>query len=238
MRKKKDLPLIILKALQPFVKLKGEKFEAHDPKENLLKVIDIEPDSTFHFIIESYKKDASHNFLFLMSRSPISVNDNGIHKTWIAISHLQNQFETWLNLLDEYENVESFFDDPILKSFEEEFFTEFEIIDKDAEVNPFNTTQILLLDNYLEDVENRLSKFECEANLTDIKEIKDNINYLRESLTTKSKKWVIKNLSSIWAKIAKQGTPFIKEFLTETKKEVIKQSIKGLIEIIPELLSR
>ena len=77
MRKKKDLPLIILKSLQPFVNLRGEKFETLDPKENLLKVVDQDSDSSFHFTIEEYKKSNGGKFQFLMSRSPINQNDNG-----------------------------------------------------------------------------------------------------------------------------------------------------------------
>jgi hypothetical protein len=235
MRKKKDLPLIILKSLQPFVNLRGEKFETLDPKKNLLKVVDQDSDSSFHFTIEEYKKANGGKFQFLMSRSPINQNDNGIYQNWVDISLLEPQFQTWLKLLDEYETVESFFDDPIINSFKEEYYAEFEIIDEDdAEIKPLNTKQILLLDNHLEDVDKRLEKFVSEKNSEDIQEIKEDIVELRDNLTKKPKKWVVKNLSKIWAKIAKQGTTFIKEFLSESKKEIIKQSVKGLIELIKE----
>jgi len=234
MRKKKDLPLIILKSLQPFVNLRGEKFETVDPKEFLLKVIDQEFDSKFHFIIEEYKKANTGKFQFLMSKSPINQNDHGIQRNWVDISQLQPQFDSWLKLLDEYDNTPSFFDDPILNSFQEEYFAEFEIIDDEAETKPLNTKQILLLDSHLEEVEKRLDKFITDKNRDDIQEIKDDISELKENLTNKSKKWVIKNLSRIWAKISKQGTKFIKEFLSESKKEAIKQGVKGLIELVKE----
>jgi hypothetical protein len=241
MRKKKDLPLAILKSLQPFVKLRGDKFETLDPKENLLKVVDQEPESDFHFTIEEYKKAQNGKFQFLMSRSPKSQNETDIYKTWVNISELEPQFQTWIKLLDEYENVESFFDDPIIKSFSEEYFTEFEIIDEDAHIKPLNTKQILLLDSHLEELGERLVAFSTKENTDEISQIQEDIVKLRENLTNKSKKWVIKRLSKIWAKIAKQGTKFIKEFLSESKKEVIKQGVKGLIELIkekvPDLLS-
>ena len=235
MRKKKDLPLIILKSLQPFVNLRGEKFETLDPKKNLLKVVDQDPDSSFHFIIEEYKKSNSGKFQFLMSRSPTSQNDNGIYRTWVDIPDLEPQFQAWIKLLDEYENIESFFDDPIINSFKEEYYAEFEIIDEDdADIKPLNTKQILLLDSYLEDIDKRLDKFITEKNAENIEEIREDISQLKDNLTSKSKKWVVKGLSKIWAKIAKQGTKFIKEILTESKKEMIKQSIKGLIELVKE----
>lgn len=234
MRKKKDLPLIILKSLQPFVNLRGEKFETVEPKQHLLKVVDQEPGSNFHFIIEEYKKANSGKFQFLMSRRPTNQNDLGIQRTWVDISQLQPQFENWIKLLDEYDNTASFFDDPIVNAFQEEYYAEFEIVDEDAEIKPLNTKQVLLLDRHLEDVEKRLDEYITDKNLDDIEEIKEGISELRESLTTKSKKWVVKNLSKVWAKIAKQGPKFIKEFLSESRKEVIKQGVKGLIAIVKE----
>lgn len=234
MRKKKDLPLVILKSLQPFVNLRGEKFEILDPKDNLLKVVDQEPESIFHFTIEEYRKAQNGRFQFLMSCSPKSQDENGIYKSWLEISQLEPQFQAWIKLLDEYENVESFFDDPILESFRDEYFTEFEIIDEDADTKPLNTKQILLLDSHLEDVGERLSDYLTEKNTDQISEIQEDILELRENLTNKSKKWIIENLTIIWAKIAKQGTKFIKEFLSESKKEVIKHGVKGLIELVKD----
>lgn len=169
-----------------------------------------------------------------MARSPKNFNDNGSHQAWVEISGLGGQFDAWLKLLNEYETVNSFFDDPITKSFKDEFYAELEIIDDDADTNPFNTKQILLLDSYLETVENKLSEFTNETNSQDIQEIKEEILLLRENLTKKSKKWIVSKLTTIWAKIAKQGTKFIKEFLSESKKELIKQGIKGLIDYVKE----
>lgn len=234
MRKKKDLPLAILKSLETFVNLRGDKFEVIDPKEGLLKVIDKDEDSDFHFTIEKYQKADNGAFQVYMSRSPKNHNDNGIFKTWLEVSSLQNQFNLWLGLLDEYENVNSFFDDPILKSFNEELYSEFEIIDENSEISPFNIKQILLLDENLEEIENRLSNFITEQNSLQIESIQDDINILRENLTSKSKKWVIRKFTMIMSKIAKQGPKFIKEFLSESKKEIIKEAVKGLIGIIKE----
>lgn len=234
MRKKKDLPLIILKSLEQYVNLEGEKFEVIDPKENLLKVIDKDVDSIFHFTIEKYQKISNGTFQLYINRIPKNTTDNGVYQAWIDNSALNSQFESWIKLLKDYDNVKSFYDDPITKAFQDEFYSEFEIIDEDADVNPFSIRQILILDNYLEKVDNRLNEFITEENSNEITEIKSEINSLKNNLTTKSKKWVIHRLTTIWAKIAKQGTKFIKEFLTESKKELIKQSVKGLLEFVKE----
>lgn len=234
MRKKKDLPLIVLKALQPFVNLKGERFETIEPDKNLLYVVDQDIDSNFYFIIEQFQKQKNGKFQFLMSKSPSSQTDISIQRTWVDIDQLQSQFNNWIKLLEEYENVTSFFDDPIVNSFKDEFFAEFEIIDDDADISPLNTNQILLLENHLNEIKSKLEDYKNDTNTNEINNIQDDIILLKENLTRKSKKWVIKNLSRIWGKIAKQGTTFIKDFLSQSKKEIIKQGVKGLIEIVKD----
>jgi hypothetical protein len=234
MRKKKDLPLVILKELESFVNLKGEKFEVIDPKANYLKVIDKDSDSEFHFTIEKYQKTNRGTFQFLMTRSPKSQNEIEEYQTWLEIAQLKGQFDAWIKLLEEYDSVNSFFDDPIINSFKDEFYAEFEIIDEDAETKPLNTKQILLLDSYLEKVNDKLDEYKTEGNSEEIQDIQDEIETLKENLTTKSKKWVVNRLTTIWAKIAKKGTKYIKEFLTESKKELIKQGVKGLIEFVKD----
>lgn len=232
MRKKKDLPLVILKSLEPYVNLRGEKFEVIDPKDNLLHIIDKDLESPFHFIIEKYRLD-NEKYYFLMTTSPIDDNDNRAWTVWVEIGGLSKEFEGWIGWLDEYEKVNSFFDDPITKSFKEEFYAEFEIIEEEAG-EPLKTVQVLLLDAYLESVDKKLEELTNEQNSSHLQEIRAEVNLLRENLTSKSKKWVVNKLTTIWAKIARQGTKFIKEFLTESKKELIKQGIKGLMEYVKE----
>ena len=234
MRKKKDLPLVILKALEPYVSLKGDKFQVVEPKDNLLNIIDNDIDSKFHFTIAQYQSTDSNTFQFLMNRCPKSNTDNDVYQAWVDIKDLSYQFDIWLELLDEYEAVISFFDDPIVNTFKAEFYAEFEFPDKDSELQPLDIKQILLLDTYLESVDKKLSEFSKDENSDEIEEIKGDILLLRENLTKKSIKWVVSNLTSIWAKIAKQGTNFIKEFLSESKKEIIKQGVKGLIDYVKE----
>jgi ribonucleotide reductase beta subunit family protein with ferritin-like domain len=233
MRRKKDLPLTILKSLEEFVTLKGEKFEVVNPDNHLLKIIDIDNDSDFSFIIEKYQKQ-NNVFQLLMSRSPRSEHDNGVYQIWIKIEQLKPQFQSWVNLLDQFQSVNSFFDDPILDSFKEEYYAEFEIVDEDAERKPLNTKQILLLDSHLEYIEEKIDNYKNEKNEEIVSEIKKEVVELRENLTSKSKKWVVNRLANIWAKLSKQGTKFIKDFVNQTKAEGIKQGAKALIEFIKD----
>lgn len=235
MRKKKDLPIVILRVLEPFVTLQGDKFEVVDPEDNLLKVIDKDLESEFYFTIEKYQKNANSGaFNLLLNRVPNNINDIKPLQNWTTISELPTQFENWLKLLEEYESLNSFYDDPIAKAYQDELFAEFEFIKDEDYEKPLKINQILGLDLYFEKVQLKLEEFKTEKNSAEIEEILGEIDNLRNNLTTKSRKFVIEKLTRIWGKIAKQGTKFIKEFLTESKKELIKQGVKGIIEFVKE----
>lgn len=224
---KKDFPLAVLEALKGFVHRRGETFEIINPDNMLLKVIDNDEKSSFYFNIEGYEKQQTA-FKLLMDRKPKSNVNNGNYRTWIDVKDLENQFSLWLGLLDGYNNIESFFDDPILKSFATEFYSEFEFIDDEAQINPLTVTQVLLLDKHLEYIELNIENLSTEKNKEQLNEIKKDVIELRENLI-KPKAWVGKKLSIIWGKIAKQGPKFIKEFLVEGKKQLIIESVKSLL---------
>ena len=50
-RKKKQVPLLVLKTLEPYLKQNGDKYESVDPGEYLLKIADKDPDSAFYFAV-------------------------------------------------------------------------------------------------------------------------------------------------------------------------------------------
>lgn len=225
---KKKIPLQILEILEPFVLSNSSLFESIDPKECLLKFKDKDAQSDFFFNVEQYK--IGNELQLLIDRKPSSNLSIENKRDWIDSKHLEIFFARWVEILEKYSNVKTVFDDPIIEAFANEYYTEFEIIEDDAETKPFSTRQILLLDEHLENIETEIEKYQTEENKKEIQEIKDEVVKLRSNLTTKSKKWIIQNLSKTWAKITKQGPKFIKEFLSEGKKEAIKVGVKMLIE--------
>jgi hypothetical protein len=232
---KKKIPLQVLETIEPYVNKNGKSFESINPDSFLLKFVDKDDKSDFYFYVENYKME--QGFLLLVNYKPKSKQTTENLRTWIKADSLSAVFGSWIELLEGYEKVKTVFDDPILEAFADEYFTEFEVIDDDAETKPFSTKQILFLDSHLENIEKKIDKYKTESNSFEIEQIKTDANELRNNLSRKSKKWVIKRLSKVWAQIAKQGPKLIKEFLTETKKYVIKEGIKFIIEKGPDLIN-
>jgi len=228
-KKKKELPLIMLKSLEKFVTLNGKQFEVIDSEMFLLKVIEKADDPVFYFNIEKYDLRSG----FLVSRKPHNETKQSEYRTWINTDQLEGQFEEWLNLITQYEKTHSFYDDPIVKAFSDEYYTDFEIIeDIDADFVPFTTKQILILDKYLEYIEENISNYKTDENEKDIESIKQDISSLRKSLTSKSKTFVVRSLSNIWGKITKLGTKFLNDFTSEANRELVKRSVKGVFDIV------
>lgn len=226
---KKKLPLKVLTALEPFVTLKGKYFTIEQPDNNLLLAKDKDASSKFYFVIEKYEiQDGKVTYTII--QAPKDEREVRPFAKRISDEHLTAVFETWVHLLDKYNNVKSFFDDPILESYQAEFISNFEFLDEDADKNPFHTTQIIQLDYLLEQVSARLIELSDDNNREAINVITAEISEIRENLATRSKKWIVEHIGNVYAKIAKQGTKFIKEFWAEGKKEIIKNLVKGLIE--------
>ncbi|MFP3577855.1 hypothetical protein, partial [Brevibacillus sp. SIMBA_040] len=77
---------------------------------------------------------------------------------------LTTHFNKWIAYLESYNNVSSFYDDPILEAYQTEFVSNFEFLDESAETSPFHTTQILQLDNLLEQMSVRLIELSDDTN--------------------------------------------------------------------------
>lgn len=232
---KKKIPLQILKTLEPFLKENSSMFEIIPQNEFLIKIADKDKNSDFYFIIEDFKNQSV--FSALVNRKPESDFTTKIHRKWVNVDSLANEFQSWLSILEGYDNVKSIFDDPIIEAFANEYYSEFEIIDEDAEINPLKIKQILLLDEHLENIEKNIDKYKTDINKVEIEDILDEVTELRENLTKKPKKWVIKKLSLVWAKISKQGPALVKDFLTEGSKYLIKESVKFVFEKGMDLLN-
>lgn len=229
MNKKKKLPLIILKSLEPFVNLTGEKFKIIEPKGFLLHVLDIDDTSDFYFKIENYQK-RQNIFQFLMDRKPTNEHENVNHRTWIDIKNLESQFKAWLQLLDQYENTDSFFDDPIIKSNADRFFKKFEIVDENADNETFDLEQLLFLEEYLVSSKRKLDKLkksQPEDKVIEIQILENETDEIKSALTTESKKKIMIRLSKFWGRAQKTGLQVIKEIFVSVTTELAKKLMLG-----------
>ena len=138
------------------------------------------------------------------------------------------RFNAWVSLIKRYENLD--FEDPILKKYDSEIFEYFKILEDDADIDPFNIEQQVLLLRYLEKIEKIIEKEKIEI---------DGLNFLIEesklSVTKESKNLVMRRISKILAKTRKSSLQLFKDFLEVFKKEMLKEAIWAGITKLNEL---
>ncbi len=235
---KRDYPLSLSKDIQKlinYIKLevvRNENFiESNKSEDYFIQVID-KLDERFYFRIFNPNQSSNlvsfFNFQFApaneASLNPVASNDE--YETVI------NYFQSWLKIVKEYNDVTFTEKDYFTKKYEDEFYAEFEILDDDAEVNPFEHSKQIFIYNLLEyvvtELENNKNKDEeIDILISETIELKNNLQNL-------TKKVVIRKMSLIFSKVKKKGLKLFLDIIDVAKKEIIKKTLYGGINEIDQ----
>jgi hypothetical protein len=234
----KNYPLVLAqdieKVLREFKKLAAQN-------SDLIKEIDSE--SCLVYLQDSDHKD----FIFLINQPHQTRGKSHFHLVYHPqnqmsfdqtnydgeISEMANHFNTWIGILKAYERITLTEEDQFTKQYEDEFYQEFEIVDKDAETNPFEHRQQEALYKLLTYVEVQLIAIENKD--SEIDKIIAETNDLKNNIQNLTKKRVIERLARIFAKIKKNGLKLFLDIIDVAKKEAIKKALYGGIDELTSL---
>lgn len=230
---------MLLKELEQFVDQDNALYysELKQP-EYLIQIFDKDEKSDYYFYIKDHKRVIQHGQSVQnvhIEYKPRSNESTESSERWIGINTIKKHVSNWVELLNEYNKTRSFYDDTILKAYEEEYFNEFsEVIENTEDYEkPFTIKQQLALDTLFTNLKIELtnqSKDKPDEVVKSIELIKEEITDLQESVHDKTKAKVITTLSKIYAKISKLGISFIKAFGNEVQKQIIKSIIDGTVD--------
>jgi len=223
---KKNIALNLLKEIQPKIDKHRQLITPVIKTDALFHLIDNDAKSDFYFKIYPSKDSTKYVSEFKPRDSQTTVQYRG-EQTIEAVSR---QFDVWISILDEYNKIHSIYDDPITEAYQKEFETQFELVDEDAEYASFDLDKQLFIDSYLDNAILKLEAARTEANRSEVEELIHDVNLLKTEQTQLSKRQVVKRLSKFWAKARKHGLNLLKEIFVETRKELLKQLIKGMLE--------
>jgi len=116
-----------------------------------------------------------------------------------------------------------------LEQYQSEFFAEYELLDEDADVASYNMHQQLLIDSFLEQVNEILEKSKTEGNAAQVEELKNEIDDLRNKQSRLTKRLVFKKIGEISSKVRKHSIPVFKKFIEIASKELVSWGIKQLL---------
>ena len=225
--KKKDYPLDILKQLNE-LKKNYPDVSRIEKSNGLLKYCDIDDNSDFYYEIKGFLK-RNHNFYYSVNYKPVSANNLDIANRELKYKDLVSHIKNWSDTVKNFNETEYFDEDPIISSYTKEFFSEYKILEDDADNIPFDFKRQIIIEQYLLNSIKYLKKTEeknPEFELSEPIELADELN---RQLTSLSKNQVIQKLSKFWAVTRKKGLPLIKEVFFELAKELIKEFGKKMI---------
>lgn len=224
---KKKIALALLEEIEPKIEKHRHLIMPLVETDALFHLIDSDPQSDFYFKIFPSKTSGK----YISEFKPRHAHTTEKYRSEQSIENISKQFDTWISLLNKYNSLKSVYDDPIIAAYQKEFETQFEIVDEDANYASFDLDKQLFIDNYLESAILKLEAVKTDENKAEIEQLIVDAATLKTEQTKLSKKQVIKRLSSIWAKSRKYGMNLLKEIYVETRKELIKNIIKGVLEI-------
>lgn len=227
---KKDFPLKVLRLLEPYFDKKSGLYFLDEPKEGVLFMFkDTDPTSSFYFQIISYSVDTTGNVSFTIEHKPQSDYSLAIKKNIIDGSQIETHLNIWVGFLQSYQTQRSPYDqDFVLKQYEDEFFSEFELIDDDADTKSYNYNTQLKIDHFLDEVNIKLEEEKNNENKIEIEAIQNDITELKKQQTKLTKRIVFRSIGKIISKSRKYGLMF--------GKLVLETFIKSVAEAMTKML--
>lgn len=160
-----------------------------------------------------YINDINHNeFVFYIEKSifnennfltefkvfycPYSEHANQYLETWANLENIEELVKQWIRLIEEFNDTTFEEIEEMELFYEAEIFSGFEIIDEDADFNPFDNDRQMLLYSFLNNSIAYLEHQSKEGEKVD--DIIEDVVQLRDDLANVSKKVFARRLSKVF----------------------------------------
>ena len=237
--KKKKYPLEVMKLLDKISKMNYDFIEISFGNKVLLDVKDLDNESDFYFIIESfnnyttyYDHESIDSIKYKVTRKPKNEIFNNETTEELNSLVVFDSFKKWIEVIKQYNDIDIERKDPIVLFYEDEFYNRFKIVDLDAEVNPFGLDQQFALSEHIDNIIDLFK--ESHDGLSE--QIVNESVQLKKDLTTKNKAIVFRQLCKIWGMIRKKGIDILKLVLTKGFDKLVELSISKGFDRLMELL--
>lgn len=226
---KKKIPLAILEMLQPVVDSNLELIRPVKDENAMFHLQDRDENSDFFFKV--IRQENSNGKLgYITEHKPRHSENMEVYKVWLQIDQVVVALNKWLMLLEAYNKIHTVYDDPIIKSNQERFEKQFEILDNDADKTSFDLAQQIFLDDYLDNVKSKLLALQEGRPQNEVKELENLAKEaleIQNNLTRETKRQIVKRLSKFWAKAQRVGLDVIKEIFVNVTAELAKRLLIG-----------
>ena len=145
---KKKIPLSLLEVFQPLIDKNKELVQQIKNDAVIFHLVDKDKDSDFFYQI--VRQENSNGALgYIVSYQPRNKHLTIKNDSWLKLEEITPSFEKWISIVESYDKIHTMHDDPILKSNQERFEKQFDIVDEDAGYASFDLNQQIYLNDYL-----------------------------------------------------------------------------------------
>jgi len=227
---KKKQPLSITEKLHPILLKNIDILKpAQYSEKYLLHVTDRDEGSDFFFQVTK-QVISGGKLMYSYVQKPAHKDNFTNAASIVVLEDLIIVFESWISLIRKFNETQSIYDDPFLKSSEEYYAEQFSLADEDANYAAFGLDKQLLIGEYLAAAESRIEEFKVDKTPEEVKELDELITVastLRTKLNKIPKAKVIKELATFWAKVQKASLPLVKDISLTLAKEYFKGLFLG-----------
>jgi hypothetical protein len=226
---KKQIPLTILEALQPIVDANVDLIKVLRDTNSMFHLVDKDESSDFYFKVTK-QEHRNGNLYYLAEYKPKDKNNVNAHSNWLSLDFVQESIKKWMGLIFLYNQIHTIYDDPILKSNQDRFEKQFELLDEDSDKASFNLDQQIFIDDYLTSIIPKLNTLKASKDIEVSNEIDQLINdatQIKNVLTVETKQKIIQRLARFWAKAQIIGLDIMKEIFVNVAAELTKKILIG-----------
>jgi len=166
---------------------------------------------------------------------PSSLTNNIGESGQFNFEQIRIAFSNWINYLEKLQEITEEYFNPYKQFYDTEFQDFFSNDDADASTFPFDKDRQEILFYFLSYAENEISISE-QLSLEAKKELKDDIQKLKESIPALTKKETVKSLSKIAQKIKSFSNSLFHSVFDVMKKEAIKAALYKGIDYTPHVI--
>ena len=236
---KKDIPLVLLKAIEGIAhsNLDIIKLTRLDNTYYNFTETDENSNNYFRIYIDGSKQIENYNVgKILYQWKPTNADSIGVYTFQGNVQDAANQFKLWITIIREFNSTLSLHDDNFTKQYANYYFDEFKILDDDAETSPFNPKQQNFIEIYLENLQNSIEKSEENIDTELRNELVEEIAEIRDSLQSSTKNQVMKKITKVFGKLFKNSKELAKEIIKEAKKLLIKNLLENGVDYVKSII--
>jgi len=235
---KKKIPLELLSKLDSLIQSNYDIIENRKENNFYYFLVDRESESGFYFkiYIDGSKRLSNPNKDYVYEFKPIDESKTRSTLNQGNIDSVITDFNVWVKIIKKYNETLSVHDDNFVKAYSEHYFSEFKIMDDDANIYPFSPPQQLLIEKYLDIIEPIITDLTEIKEVAVIEDIKKEIKDLKGQLSTTTKNQVIHKLSSLWGKVFKYSKKLAKIAIEKAIETFVKQMVEQGIKYLPTIM--